>query len=112
MNRYIRILPLAASLLTYTAALGAEAVISSDILDKSASWVLENDALRFTVRWTADNGIELTEFRNKTAGTEVTGTGNVLFDYQGKYLSNEAGNASRDFHYTASEGGWELVGYD
>lgn len=112
MNRYIRILPLAAALLTYTAALGAEAVISSDISDKSASWVLENEALRFTVRWTADNGIELTEFRNKTAGTEVTGTGNVLFDYQGKYLSNEAGDASRDFHYTASEGGWELVGYD
>ena len=69
MNRYIRILPLAASLLTSAAAAGAEAVISQDVTDSAASWVLENDALRFTVRWTADGGIGLTEFRNKAAGS-------------------------------------------
>lgn len=110
MNRYIRILPLAAFLLTATDAFCSEATVSSDVNDNSASWVLENDALRFTVRWTADNGIELTEFRNKAAGSEVTGKTNELFDYQGKYLSNSSDRASREFRYKASDSGWQLVG--
>lgn len=110
MNKYIRILPIAASLLICTEAFAAEAVVSSDITDNSASWVLENDALRFTVRWTTEKGIELSEFRNKAAGIDVTGKNNQLFDYQGKYLSNEAGRPSRDFHYKASDTGWKLVG--
>ena len=110
MNKYMRMLPIAASLLSCTGAFAAEAVISSDINDNTASWVLENDALRFTVRWSAEEGIELSEFHNKAAGTAVTGSNNQLFDYQGKYLSNEAGRPSRDFHYKASESGWKLVG--
>lgn len=110
MNRYIRILPLAAALLTSAAALGAEALISQDVTDSTASWVLENDALRFTLRWTADGGIRLTEFRNKAADTDVTGSGNELFDYQGKYLPNAAGRTSRDFRYRASDAGWSFDG--
>lgn len=110
MNKYKYLLPFAAFLLTTGSALGAEAVVSSSISDNTASWILENDALRFTVRWTAEGGIELTQFHNKAANADVTGNGNELFDYQGKYLSNEARRPSRDFHYTASGKGWELVG--
>lgn len=88
----------------------SEATINVGQTGKSTSWTLENDAVKFLICYEADKGITLSEFYNKNANQQVTGTGNLLFDYQGRYIPTTKGLNSVPFHYTANDSGWSFQG--